>query len=61
MLFGPGREGLLLFWIVTILAIAATITVVQRVVYVARIADTAPRQTVKRETQPGVATRRKGH
>ncbi|HEV8399305.1 MAG TPA: CDP-alcohol phosphatidyltransferase family protein [Gemmatimonadales bacterium] len=61
MLFGPGRNGMLLFWIVAVLAVAATITVVQRVVYVARIADTAPRQTVKRETLPGVATRRKGH
>ena len=61
MLLGPGRNGMLLFWIVAILAVAATITVVQRVVYVARIADTAPRQPVKRETLPGVATRRKGH
>ena len=61
MLFGPGRNGMLLFWIVAILAVAATITVIQRVVYVARIADTAPRQPVKRETLPGVATRRKGH
>ena len=61
LLFGPGRNGMLLFWIVAILALAATITVVQRVVYVARIADTAPRQTVRRETLPGVARRRKGH
>jgi hypothetical protein len=52
---------MLLFWIVAILALAATVTVVQRVLYVARMADTAPRQTVKRETLPGVATRRKGH
>ncbi|HKR54881.1 MAG TPA: CDP-alcohol phosphatidyltransferase family protein [Gemmatimonadales bacterium] len=61
LLFGSGRHGMLLFWIVAILALAATITVVQRIVYVARIADTAPRQPVKRETLPGVATRRKGH
>jgi len=61
LLFGPGRNGVLLFWIVAILAVAATITVVQRVLYVARIAGTAPRQPVKRETLPGVATRRKGH
>lgn len=61
MLFGPGRNGMLLFWIVAILALAATITVVQRVLYVASIADTAPRPVVKRETLPGVATRRKGH
>jgi CDP-diacylglycerol--glycerol-3-phosphate 3-phosphatidyltransferase len=61
LLFGPGRDGMLLFWIVVVLALAATVTVVQRVLYVARIADTAPRQSVKRDTQPGVATRRKGH
>jgi len=61
LLCGPGRNGALLFWIVAILAAAATITVVQRVLYVARIAGTAPRQPVKRETLPGVATRRKGH
>ena len=61
MFFGP--NGMLLFWIVAILALAATITVVQRVVYVARNAGAgaAPRTTVKRETLPGVATRRKGH
>lgn len=61
MLFGPGRNGMLLFWIVAILALAATVTVVQRVLYVRRIAETAPRPVVKRETLPGVATRRKGH
>lgn len=61
LVFGSGRHGMLVFWLVAILALAATITVVQRVVYVARIADTAPRQPVRRETLPGVATRRKGH
>jgi phosphatidylglycerophosphate synthase len=61
VLFGPGRNGMLLFWIVAVLALAATVTVVQRVLYVARIAGTAPRQAVKRETLPGVPTRRKGH
>ena len=61
LLLGPGRQGALLFWIVVILALATTITVVQRVVHVARIAGAAPRPAVKRETQPGVATRRKGH
>jgi hypothetical protein len=50
---------MLLFWIVAILALAATVTVVQRVLYVARVAGTAPRPSVKRDTQPGVATRRK--
>jgi CDP-diacylglycerol--glycerol-3-phosphate 3-phosphatidyltransferase len=61
VLFGPGRQGALLFWIVVILALATTITVVQRVVHVARTAGAAPRPAGKRETQPGVATRRKGH
>ncbi|HEV8303848.1 MAG TPA: CDP-alcohol phosphatidyltransferase family protein [Gemmatimonadales bacterium] len=61
LLFGPGRQGALLFWIVAVLALATAITVVQRVVHVARIAGAAPRPAVKRETLPGVATRRKGH
>jgi CDP-diacylglycerol--glycerol-3-phosphate 3-phosphatidyltransferase len=61
LLFGPGRQGALLFWIVVILALATTVTVVQRVVHVARLAGTAARPAVKRETLPGVATRRKGH
>jgi phosphatidylinositol phosphate synthase len=61
LLFGPGPRGALLFWIVVILALATTVTVVQRVVHVARIAGAAPRPAVKRDTQPGVATRRKGH
>jgi len=56
-----GSNGMLLFWIVAILALATAVTVVQRVVHVARIAGTAPRPVVKRETLPGVATRRKGH
>lgn len=61
MFFGP--NGMLLFWIVTVLALATAVTVVQRVLHVARIAGTgpAPRPPVKRETLPGVATRRKGH
>lgn len=61
LFFGP--NGMLLFWIVAILALAATVTVVQRVVYVARNAGAGapPRTIVKRETLPGVATRRKGH
>ena len=62
LLFGPGRDGALLFWIVAILALATTVTVVQRVLHVARIAGTAPRPIIKRETLPGVApARRKGH
>ncbi len=61
MLFGPGRDGALLFWIVAILALAATVTVVQRVLHVARVAGAAPRPMIKRDTLPGVAARRKGH
>jgi CDP-diacylglycerol--glycerol-3-phosphate 3-phosphatidyltransferase len=60
---GPGRPGLLLFWIVTALAIVSAITVVQRVVHVARVARGAPPPSPipKRETLPGVAAaRRKG-
>jgi CDP-diacylglycerol---glycerol-3-phosphate 3-phosphatidyltransferase len=60
---GPGRPGVLLFWIVTVLAIVAAITVVQRVVHVARVARGAPPPSPipKRETSPGIAAaRRKG-
>ncbi len=58
-----GANGMLLFWIVALLALATAITVVQRVLHVARIAPAGPppRPVVKRETLPGVATRRKGH
>src|SRR5712671_4987905 len=60
---GPGRPGVLLFWIVTVLAFVSAITVVQRVVHVARVARGAPPPSPipKRETLPGVAAaRRKG-
>ena len=62
---GPGRPGVLLFWIVTVLAIVSAITVVQRVVHVARVAPPGAPPSApapKRETLPGVAAlRRKGH
>jgi CDP-diacylglycerol--glycerol-3-phosphate 3-phosphatidyltransferase len=61
---GPGRPGVLLFWIVAVLALVSAITVVQRVVHVARVARGAPPPSpiLKRETQPGIAAaRRKGH
>jgi CDP-diacylglycerol--glycerol-3-phosphate 3-phosphatidyltransferase len=61
---GPGRPAVLLFWIVSVLAIVSAITVVQRVVHVARVAppgSPAPPPIPKRETLPGVAAlRRKG-
>jgi CDP-diacylglycerol--glycerol-3-phosphate 3-phosphatidyltransferase len=62
LLFGPGNRGALLFWIVVIVALATGVTVVQRVIHVARIAGGAPPPAAKRETLPGVtAARRKGH
>jgi len=60
---GPGRPAVLLFWIVVVLAIVSAITVVQRVVHVARVARGAPPPSPipKRETLPGMAAaRRKG-
>jgi len=61
---GPGRPGLVLFWIVAVLAFVSAITVIQRVVHVARVARGAPPPSPvpKRETLPGMAAaRRKGH
>src|SRR6266446_7586852 len=61
---GPGRPGILLFWIVAVLAFVSAITVIQRVVHVARVARGAPPPSPvpKRETLPGIAAaRRKGH
>ena len=61
---GPWRPGVLLFWIVAVLAIVSAITVIQRVVHVARVARGAPPPSLvpKRETLPGIAAaRRKAH
>jgi len=61
---GPGRPGVVLFWIVAVLALVSAITVIQRVVHVARVARGAPLPSPvpKRETLPGMAAgRRKGH
>src|SRR5207247_9557519 len=45
MFFGAGNHGVLFFWIVVILALATSVTVVQRVIYVARAAgEPAARQ-----------------
>ena len=57
MFFGPGTHGALLFWIVVVLAVATSVTVVQRVVYVARVADepSVRRPPRQRETLPGHA------
>ncbi len=61
---GPGRPGVVLFWIVAVLAFVSAITVIQRVVHVARVARGVPPPSPvpKRETLPGMAAaRRKGH
>jgi CDP-diacylglycerol--glycerol-3-phosphate 3-phosphatidyltransferase len=41
VLFGAGSDGLLLFWIVSILALTSVITVVQRFVYVYQVTEGA--------------------
>ena len=41
VLFGAGPDGLLLFWIVSILALTSVITVVQRFVYVYQVTEGA--------------------
>ena len=62
---GPGRPGVLLFYIVAVLAFISVITVFQRIVHVARVARGTPAPAPplpKRDTLPGVAAaRRKGH
>jgi CDP-diacylglycerol--glycerol-3-phosphate 3-phosphatidyltransferase len=61
---GPGRPGVLLFWIVAVLAFIAVITVFQRMAHVARVARGAPPPAPlpRRDTLPGVAAvRRKAH
>ena len=64
LFFGAGPNGQLLFWIVVVLAVVTSITVIQRVVYVARTtAKAAPAPPVvrgRRDTLPGHAALRKG-
>src|SRR5438309_1183718 len=57
LFFGPGNQGALLFWIVVVLALATSVTVVQRVLYVARVAGepAARRPARQRDTLPGHA------
>src|SRR5881409_2026811 len=58
MFFGAGNHGVLFFWIVVILALATSVTVVQRVIYVARAAgEPAARRVppLRRDTLPGHA------
>ena len=58
---GPGRPGVLLLGIVVVLAFVSAITVVQRVVHVARVARGAPPPAPgpQRETLPGIAAMRR--
>jgi phosphatidylinositol phosphate synthase len=59
LLFGPGTRGALLLWIVIVLAVATAVTVVQRVVHVARATSTrepgATRAARSRDPLPGRA------
>src|SRR5881409_667166 len=57
MFLGAGNQGVLLFWIVVVLALATSVTVVQLVLYVARVAGepSVRRPPRQRETLPGHA------
>ena len=67
LFFGGGPSGQLLFWIMALLAVTTTITVIQRVVHVARVTDGAGpaghgSTSRKRDTLAGhPAVLRKGH
>jgi CDP-diacylglycerol--glycerol-3-phosphate 3-phosphatidyltransferase len=50
--FGSGASGSLLYWIVIVLALATLVTVVQRVVHVARVSGTVSSGNRRRETVP---------
>jgi CDP-diacylglycerol--glycerol-3-phosphate 3-phosphatidyltransferase len=59
LLLGPGNRGALLLWIVIVLALATVVTVVQRVMHVARVTSArepgASRPARTRDTLPGHA------
>jgi CDP-diacylglycerol---glycerol-3-phosphate 3-phosphatidyltransferase len=56
MFLGAGNQGTLLFWIVVVLALATSVTVIQRIVYVARAAGgPVVRRPHQRDTLPGHA------
>ena len=66
MFFGAGNRGALLFWLMAFLALVTTVTVVQRVAYVARAAGkpAAGHSPRPRDALPGHASAlpsRKGH
>lgn len=64
LLLGNAWGGRLLFWIVAVLALVTVITVIQRVIYVARTAEAVPARRTggprQRDTLPGRASLRKG-
>jgi CDP-diacylglycerol---glycerol-3-phosphate 3-phosphatidyltransferase len=56
MFLGAGNQGTLLFWIVVVLALATSVTVIQRIVFVARAAGgPVVRRPHQRDTLPGHA------
>jgi CDP-diacylglycerol--glycerol-3-phosphate 3-phosphatidyltransferase len=56
MFLGPGNRGMLLFWIVVVLALATSVTVIQRILYVAHAAGgPLVRRPHQRDTLPGHA------
>jgi CDP-diacylglycerol--glycerol-3-phosphate 3-phosphatidyltransferase len=56
MFLGPGNRGMLLFWIVVVLAFATSVTVIQRILYVAHAAGgPLVRRPQQRDTLPGHA------
>lgn len=56
VILGAGRNGALLFWIIAFLALVTTVTVVQRVLHVARISRGAGARVARpRDTLPGHA------
>jgi phosphatidylinositol phosphate synthase len=63
LLFSAGPDGRLLLWIMGVLALATVITVIQRIVHVARVSAASPaaRPSRRRDTQPGHASFRKGN
>ncbi len=60
MIFGAGPNGLLLFAVVTVLALISVVTIVQRIVHVWKTTRVVPRQTqaVDRSRIAGVMTER---
>lgn len=64
LVLGNAWGGRLLFWIVAVLALVTAITVIQRIIYVARTANAVPARRTgaprQRDTLPGRASLRKG-